>query len=459
MPSRAPLLTRCTAGLAPRTRDREAPGDAPPSPSLTPAVVALVLGLVVVVAARLWGNHVYWADRRSVIGAAPFFGRWDVEWRWWLLAAVAVAAVVAARAPDLASRLTWRKLVVAAWALAAAWAVTLAASEGLSRLAEPLVTRFEYYAIADQVDGVGRFLSTYVDRLGEYPTHVKSHPPGMVVVYWVLDQVGLGSPGWAAVFVIGAGTSAVVAVLLSVRSLADEATARAAAPFVAVAPAALWVASTADAVFAAAAAWATWLAVAATDRHGRAAGILAAAAGVALGCALHLSYGLVLAGAVPLAVVLYRRRFALIPLIGLATVAVTGLFLLGGFWWFDGLSATRGFYEESSAAHRPYWYSLVGNLGILALVVGPAAVAGWGLLVAGWRRCAGLAVLVGAAGLGVLISNVSGLSKAETERIWLPFTPWLLAAAALVPARWSRPALAASAATALVLETWLVGPW
>ena len=38
----------------------------------------------------------------------------------------------------------------------------------------------------------------------------------------------------------------------------------------------------------------------------------------------------------------------------------------------------------------------------------------------------------------VLLADVSQMSKAEVERIWLPFVPWLLISCALLPERWRR---------------------
>ena len=39
----------------------------------------------------------------------------------------------------------------------------------------------------------------------------------------------------------------------------------------------------------------------------------------------------------------------------------------------------------------------------------------------------------------VVLADLSGMSKAEVERIWLPFVPWLTALdCALLPERWRR---------------------
>ena len=40
-----------------------------------------------------------------------------------------------------------------------------------------------------------------------------------------------------------------------------------------------------------------------------------------------------------------------------------------------------------------------------------------------------------AAAVAVLAADLTGLSKAETERIWLPFGFWLIASLALLPKR------------------------
>ena len=93
----------------------------------------------------------------------------------------------------------------------------------------------------------------------------------------------------------------------------------------------------------------------------------------------------------------------------------------------------------------------MSNAAALALACGPAVVVG---LVALrdrrlWRVVGGA---VAAVGLAALI----GLSKGEVERIWLPFTVWLLAAGAVAVQRWGprslRWWLGAQVTVALVLQ-------
>ncbi len=52
----------------------------------------------------------------------------------------------------------------------------------------------------------------------------------------------------------------------------------------------------------------------------------------------------------------------------------------------------------------------------------------------------------------VAIAIVSGLSKGEVERIYLPFALWLLPAAAALPDRQRRWWLAAQVGTAVVVQ-------
>jgi hypothetical protein len=59
----------------------------------------------------------------------------------------------------------------------------------------------------------------------------------------------------------------------------------------------------------------------------------------------------------------------------------------------------------------------------------------------------------------VLAADLSGLSKAEVERIWLPFAVWLVAAAALLPAQQIRWWLTAQAVVALAVNHLLLTTW
>jgi hypothetical protein len=68
-------------------------------------------------------------------------------------------------------------------------------------------------------------------------------------------------------------------------------------------------------------------------------------------------------------------------------------------------------------------------------------------------------VLAGAAALTIAIADLSRMSKAEVERIWLPFVPWLTISLALLPGSWRRWGLGLQVLTALAVEHLLYTTW
>jgi methylthioxylose transferase len=408
--------------------------------------------------------------------AAPLFGAWGVELAAGVLSLVPVgivAGLALGHGPRLAERLPWRRLLPAAAAATVAWCVVLAVTAGWGRLTEPLEGNLDYLAVVDRIGSPGEFLRTFGDRVDGYPLHVKGHPPGMPLVLWALDAAGLGGSGWATALVLAGAGVATAAVLVTLRSVAGEDAARRAAPFVAFAPAALWLGTSADALFAGVGAVGCALVVAGARRRHHLAG------GVVLGCTAFLSYGLVLLGLVPLAVATRRRDLRPIVAAAAGGVAVLVAFRLAGFWWFDGLAITRSYYWDGVARNRHgVLFATVVNPGALALATGPAVAAGLAMLAA--RRRTGprteisseavrfeplrrrsrpfdgmglrAGLLAAAALVAVTVADLSQLSRGEVERIWLPFTAFLLTATALLPRRHVRGFLAAQLALAVVVE-------
>jgi methylthioxylose transferase len=414
--------------------------------------IAVTLWALLIGISAVWGAILVSADDRLLLGAPPLMGRFDP--RIGGIAIPATLAMLAAwLAPRLAATLPWRRLLWASFAAAALWAVALALADGSSGLVRPLDYRFEYLHDVPLVASPGAFLDGFVDHIDRYTTHVRSHPPGFLLALWSLDRIGLGGSGSAAALVIAGGAAAAPAVLVALHEAAGEARARAAAPFVALAPAAIWIATSADALFAGVAAWSVALLILATEAKGK-GDALAIGGGILFGAALFLSYGAALLALVPLAVSVARRRFRPIA-IGAAGTALVLLALgAAGFSWFEGLSATRREYAESVARFRPYAYFLVANLAAFALAVGPATAAALERL-----RKPGVRLLVGGALAAVAVANLSGLSKGEVERIWLPFAPWVIVACAALPAVRRRVWLAAQLSTGLVVQTLVRTSW
>jgi hypothetical protein len=349
--------------------------------------------------------------------------------------------------------LAWRRLLVIGALAAAAWASALALTEGVDGLVRSPSSPRDYLNDAPLIESPTEFLRSYVDEIDRFTVHVRAHPPGMTLIAWTVSRAG-GGAGWLAALEILVGASAVPAVLLALRETTGEQRARVAAPFLAFAPLAVTIASSGDAFFAGVGAWAVTLVVLATGRHDRKGDLLAVAGGLLFGIAAFLSYGVVLLAAIPLVVAGMRRRIRPIALAGLASIPIFLAFLAAGFWWVEGLLATRIEYLESVARLRPSGYFAVANVGALALIVGPAAVAGLATRPpgAGWW-------LVGGALVAVALADLSGMSKAETERIWLPFAVWVLAATNALPFASRRAWLAASVGFALLLEVLVRQPW
>jgi hypothetical protein len=296
---------------------------------------------------------------------------------------------------------------------------------------------------------LAQLLRDFVDLAPDLSTHVKAHPPGMLLVLWVLAWVGLSGATWATAVCIGGGLAGLVAVLVSAREVLGEHAARRLAPFLVLFPGALWLATSADSFMLGVSAWGVALIVLASGRTGGRSAALAGAGGLLLGFAVMLSYGLVLVAAPAVAVLVSRRRWDVGLGAGVGTAFVVIAAGLSGFWWWEGLAVTRGLYEAGIAAERPYWYFVLANVAVVAVATGPAAVAGLGR-----RRNA---LLVGAVA-AVALANLSGLSKGEVERIWLPFLPWLVVGAACLASH-RRLWLSASASTAIGLELVLRSPW
>ena len=59
----------------------------------------------------------------------------------------------------------------------------------------------------------------------------------------------------------------------------------------------------------------------------------------------------------------------------------------------------------------------------------------------------------------MVVSDLSGLVRGETERIWLPFYVWVLAATAFLPPRQRRAWLLLSAVLAIGIEVVVRTEW
>jgi methylthioxylose transferase len=443
--------------------------------------VAVSLGVALVVAAFVVPHvnlgivtpliHSTPRQRHDLADTAPIFGWWKAHIGWGTIPAVAIGIAAVLWGPSLAQRLPWRALTLVTWATSCGWAFALAMIDGWRLgFAGRLVARHEYLRQVPAITNIPEMLRTFSSRILDYQpnswiTHVSGHPPGALLTFVWLDRIGLSGGAWAATFCLLVGSSAATAVIVAVRAVSDESTARMAAPFVAVAPTAIWVAVSADAYFAGVAAWGIALLALAASRTVRWPIPVAAGAGLLLGWAIFLNYGLMLMSLLALAVLIAvrNRRSALTALAvaAPAAVGVAAAFAVAGFCWFDGYTLVQQRYWQGIAVNRPFQYWSWANLAAVACAIGMGSVAGLGQVwsIADVRRRSGLHLLVLAAITAILCADLSMLSKAETERIWLPFTVWMTAAPALLAPSSHRWWLAANVAGALAINHFILTNW
>lgn len=433
---------------------------------------------LLVVTAALVGAAIKRSKDTLHVGWPPLYANWLPHVGPGTPAALVIAVAVVAYGPLLAARLRWHTLLLASWGTATAWAFSLALVDGWHRgIARRLTTRYEYLQVIDRFHDIPATLRDFTHHIllgspDHWPPHVAGHPPAATLTFVLLDRIGLGGGGWAGMWCVTVGATTAAAVLVTVRTLADEALARRTAPFLALAPAAVWMGTSADGYFTAVAAWSVaLLALAVTAHRSRAA---ACGSGLLFGLTCYLSYGLTLVALIGVGVlVLGQRRIRVLPFLLAGTAVVPLVFTFAGFDWWEAYRLLVERYHQGAGGFRPYGYWVWANLACTVLVVGPATVAGLRRAAAALARerervlpvrdMSGLSnefrlsLLVFAALLTLLVADLSGMSKAETERIWLPFASWLLAAGALLPR--PRAWLAAQAALALLLNHLLLTGW
>ncbi|WP_433758152.1 hypothetical protein [Nocardia sp. CA-135398] len=415
------------------------------------AALTVAAFLVPRIASEHWRSKLY-------AGSAPIFGNWLPHVGWGSVPAIAIAILVIRFGPATAESLPWRRLLAVSWATALTWAFALAMVDGWQRgFAGRLTDGHEYLHEVPGVRDIPSMLRGFSGRILDFQpdswtTHVSGHPPGALLFFVVLDRIGLRGGGWAGVACLLIGSSAVVAVAVTLRALGAEDRARKALPFLTIAPAAVWIAVSADAMFAGLTAWAVALLAIAVRRRW-----VAIAAGVLFGLGIYLSYGLVIM-ALPAAAVLIAGRTIrpLLPAVLGALIVVTA-FTLAGFWWLAGYHLVVERYYQGIASERPYAYWVWANLAATVCAVGLATAAG--IPSALRRPFDATALLVAAALCAILVADLSGLSKAETERIWLPFDLWLLAATAFLPRSTARLWLLLQALGTLVLAHTILTNW
>ncbi len=451
-----------------------------------PAVGLGVTVLLVVLATALppllgWDVHARLDDKDT----PPLHGFGDLKVGVGTLPAIVLALLAWRWAAPLAERLPWRRLLLVGYVVALVWLLSLALVDGEPGLTRVLGNDDEYLRTARVVTDVPAMLQEFIARIpysaapDNWDTHIAGHPPLAFLFFIGLARIGLGGDLAAALVVTALAATTAPGVLVALRALGAETGARRAAPFLVLTPAAIFMAVSADALFAAVAAWGlATLALSASARaRGRPARVMvgwAAASGLLLGTGVLLSYGLPLLGVLALAVLLAARSWWPLPVAALAALVPVLVLAALGFAWWEAYPVLRTRYFDGVASDRPTAYWWWANLAALALSAGPLLGAGAARLAQltwttrtreAWRRTTSdasdrVVLLLATAGFAsILLADASGMSKAEVERIWLPFIPWMTLCLVLLPASWRRWGLGLQLVFALVLQHVMYTSW
>ena len=390
----------------------------------------------------------------------PFLMSWSPHVRWPALIGAVVALGAAARAPRAIDRvrsggafagLTYLTTLAVGLSVNAArrgpsgWSHVF----DLSGHGSFEASREYLPALKFLNGGVAHYVGDYASLLHYLPTHTKGNPPGPLVVMHLLSITTAGR--LTAVCVVLGSLCAPLTYGLG-RSLGGEARGRRAAALAVFSPAViLFGVTSVDYVFAALAAGVAWLLVA-RPAAARALGCVAA------GVAAFFSWVLL---AIPVWAVLAtlvrdgRRAGAALAAGAVAGVLAVTL-ILTGVWGYDPVAILRTvghIYGGGAAAHRPYAFWLFGSPAAwLAFLGVPIAWLALRSLARGEPAAVALAVVVG-------VSAVAGFTKAETERIWLPFIPLACVAAAALPIRRLGLLLSVLALQAVAVEVLFGTVW
>ena len=434
-----------------------------------PALVAVVAALVLIRLSMLVGQDLNARGLPIVLPYPPLLSYWNPHTGVGTpltVLCLLLGLLLQRRAP----RLAWGHLLLAGWLLALAWMVSLVMIDGLAKGWTTVLTNpNEYLRDLPRIGSPLEFLRTFTDFIAfggdvtgdnAWTTHVAAHPPLATLLFWALDVVGLGGGFWAGLLCILVSSAAAVGLPVVLRELGAPDAARRMVPFAALLPGAVWMAVSADGLFAGVAIGGLALACRGANlAHGRPRLGSSLAGGVLLGAAVYLNYGLVLFGLVVLAAVVVTARGVglcavlrpwLVSTAGVALVAVAHT--AAGFNWLEGLARLRVRYYQQTASDRPYSYFVWANLA--AWLVAWSPLLAYGIVRAaqvllrsrrlGWTQDVVVALLSTAGTAAALVADLSAMSKAETERIWLAFGAVALLALGLVRSR-------DAAAVALVL--------
>jgi hypothetical protein len=391
----------------------------------------------------------------TVLGTAtpPFVMGWLPQVDLWMVAAVAALGALVACGPALLELPRWAFLVsVTGAALLAGLALGAARSgtHGWDAIFDTgpggsFEAKNEYLPGLSALSYGSRF---FLDRFAELapavPVNVAGHPPGLLLFAHLTE---LTTPARFAALCVGAAAACAPLTYMLARGLGhEERRARTAGLLAAASPGLLvFGVTSADAVYAA---LGTATAALLVRRSWSARG----AGALLLALAAFCSWTLLAIGAFAALVAWQRegwRTAARLAVLCAIPFLVLNASLTAAYGYdpIGTLRATAAVYRHSLAQVRPTWFWVLGSPVAWAVCAGLPLSGGW--LVAARRPDPGAVALAAV----VLIASTLAFTKAETERIWLPFVPLACAAAAtVIPPRRLRAILLALAAQALVTQ-------
>lgn len=310
------------------------------------------------------------------------------------------------------------------------WTAVMASAGGhLSNL--PPGWAMLYALLSGAGDALPAISQPISDALWPYQCHnfeVLAYSPGQVSA----AVFGMLTPLWV-------GLTAIPLYRLT-RRLSDERTARLAVVLWPLTPALAAFAGSMNTVYPLATLWAVGLLAAAlaADRESRRL-IAACGAGAISGVALFFNFAFaplpLILGLFALAYGLRVERRAFVAIVRIGIAAGIGFAVPWAlFWMTTGLTPLdliRASFEFHLDLDRPYAFWVVMHAwdwlvwAGVGLIV-PAVVSAVG----GWRARSGLGALSAALLVGMAIVTLSGTARGETGRVWLVFTPLLIAAGA-----------------------------
>ena len=394
--------------------------------------------------------------------SAPFLGSYRFNIGFATLLGPAVAAVVVLTALNRRfDRISFGRLLALSWAGSFAWAVALAFVDGAAGLTRSLQNPDNYLSDVPLIgdDPLG-YVSTFTANAEAHSIAARGHPPGPVLLLWVLQRFGLTERLALGLLITALGALITPLVLAAVRGVCGEIAARRYAPVLILAPYAVWLAVSVDVVVAVLGAVMVVLGVRASDRRGWAAAGWAMASGVVLGIAALFSYAAPWLGLSVVCLYFARRRPFLNVATGLGALLPVLAAQFAGFSWIEGLLVARADYQiRVEPGRSALWWGGISLVALL-LAAGPPLVRSARRL----RNTPGWPFLVGA-GAAVAFSVLAGVARGGAEAAWLSFFPWLTVAA-VAPQTQAGPIprsplllVVFGVATAVIVEALLATPW